>query len=296
MGRAGGVTNNAVVGYDNSDWYDVLVDECKAIITEAVFNSRWALVEGYHQLGERIVNETNLDRKEVYGKKILQGLAKSIGVGERTLYYAVQFYDKYPSLDMLPDGKNISWNKIITKYLPAPKKLDTPPLPDGQWDVIYADPPWRYEFSKTDNRKIENHYPTMSLDEICELKVGELATTPDAVLFMWATSPKLEEALKVINSWGFTYRTCMVWIKDKIGMGYYARQQHELLLIAMRGSVPVPEPKNRVSSVLHSPRLEHSKKPENYYEIIERMYPEYKKIELFSRQERDGWDSWGNQV
>ena len=164
-----------------------------------------------------------------------------------------------------------------------------------KYPIIYADPPWQYEHSKTDNRKIENQYPTMSLDEICEMKVGELAT-PDAVLFMWATSPKLEEALRVISSWGFTYRTNMVWIKDRIGMGYYARQQHELLLIATRGSVPVPEPENRVSSVLHSPRLEHSKKPEQYYETIERMYPEYKKIELFSRNQYDGWESWGNQT
>jgi N6-adenosine-specific RNA methylase IME4 len=164
-----------------------------------------------------------------------------------------------------------------------------------KYPIIYADPPWQYEHSKTDNRKIENQYPTMSLNEICEENVDELAT-PDAVLFLWATSPKLDEAMRVIEAWGFTYRTNMVWVKDKIGMGYYARQQHELLLIATRGNVPVPEPENRVSSVIHSPRLEHSEKPERFYEIIEEMYPEYSKKELFSRKERDGWDAWGNQV
>ncbi len=114
------------VGYDDGDWYEVLVEECKAIITEAVFNSRWSMVDGYHRLGERIVTENNLDREEVYGKKILSGLSKSIGVGERTLYRAVQFYEKYPRLDMLPSGKNISWNKIITQYLPEKSKEQEP--------------------------------------------------------------------------------------------------------------------------------------------------------------------------
>jgi len=109
-----------VVGEDTTDWYQSLVDDCKAIITEAVFNSRWALVEGYHMLGERIATENNLERSEIYGKKILTGLSKSLDTSERTLYRAIQFYEKYPDLDNLPEGKNISWNKIITKYLSKP--------------------------------------------------------------------------------------------------------------------------------------------------------------------------------
>ena len=90
-----------------SKWYEALVEDCKDIITEAIFTSRWALVEGYHQLGERIVTENNLDRKEIYGKNILTRVAKSIGIPERTLYYAIQFYEKYPKLDTVPEGKNI---------------------------------------------------------------------------------------------------------------------------------------------------------------------------------------------
>jgi len=170
-------------------------------------------------------------------------------------------------------------------------ELDT----SKRYSVIYADPPWRYEHSKTDNRKVENHYPTMALADIQSLPVSELAT-PDAVLFLWATSPKLAEAMTVIEKWGFTYRTCMVWVKDRIGMGYYARQRHELLLIAVRGSLPVPESANRHDSVVESPRLKHSKKPDVFYEIIEAMYPEYGKIELFSRNRREGWARWGNQT
>jgi len=120
--------------------------------------------------------------------------------------------------------------------------------------------------------------------------------TPDAVLFLWATSPKVAESLRVIDAWGFTYRTCMVWVKDQIGMGYYARQRHELLLIASKGEPPVPEPANRPDSVVNAPRAEHSAKPPVFYELIERMYPEFPKIELFCREPREGWASWGNQV
>lgn len=163
------------------------------------------------------------------------------------------------------------------------------------YPIVYADPPWRYEHSKTDNRQIENHYPTMTLDEICALPVGDIATD-DSVLFLWTTSPKLAESMRVIESWGHVYRTCIVWDKERIGMGYYARQQHELLLIATRGAVPVPEPSNRPNSVVRVRRdNEHSQKPQEFYELIERMYPELPKIELFARNRRDGWAVWGNQ-
>ena len=100
----------------------------------------------------------------------------------------------------------------------------------------------------------------------------------------------------MVKAWGFTYRTNMVWDKEQIGMGYYARQQHELLLIATRGDLPVPEPSNRPASVLRSSRTQHSRKPDEYYTIIEAMYPEYRRIELFSRNRRDGWAAWGNQA
>jgi N6-adenosine-specific RNA methylase IME4 len=164
------------------------------------------------------------------------------------------------------------------------------------YPIVYVDPPWRYEYSPTDNREIENHYPTMTLEEICLLPVAEIAT-PDSVLFLWTTSPKLAESMQVIEAWGYAYKTCMVWDKERMGMGYYARQQHELLLIATRGAVPVPEPANRPASVIRARRdNEHSAKPAEFYEVIERMYPDLPKIELFARGRRAGWAAWGNQA
>jgi N6-adenosine-specific RNA methylase IME4 len=168
----------------------------------------------------------------------------------------------------------------------------------GKFAVIYADPPWRYEHAPMggDNRSIERQYPTMHLDEICALPVGDIAND-DSVLFLWATSPKLEECMQVINAWGFEHRTTMVWVKDQIGMGYFARQRHELLLIARRGELPMPPPEARPDSVVEAPRMEHSAKPPIFYEIIDRMYPGVRKIELFARGEpRAEWTTWGNQV
>ena len=165
--------------------------------------------------------------------------------------------------------------------------------PSGEYSVIYADPPWRYEYSQSESREIENQYPTMDLDSICNLAVP---AADDCVLFLWATSPKLEDAMRVIDSWGFTYRTCAIWDKQKIGMGYYFRQQHELLLVATKGSPPVSDPSDRVSSVISAPRGEHSRKPEIIYEVIESMYHGRPMVELFCREPREGWAVWGNEV
>ncbi|WP_434664761.1 MT-A70 family methyltransferase [Paraburkholderia sp. A3BS-1L] len=163
-----------------------------------------------------------------------------------------------------------------------------------RYPVLYVDPPWRYEHVKTESRAIENQYPTMSLEEIKALPVAEIAFD-DCVLFMWATSPKLAEAFEVLTAWGFTYRTCAVWDKQKIGMGYYFRQQHELLLVATRGDPIVPEPYARAPSVFSYPRAEHSAKPVECYAMIEAMYPELPRLEMFARLSRGGWDAWGNQ-
>jgi N6-adenosine-specific RNA methylase IME4 len=145
------------------------------------------------------------------------------------------------------------------------------------------------------SRSIENHYPTMTLEEICALPVAQLATD-DALLYLWATAPKLAECLKVIETWGFEYRTNIVWDKELIGTGYHARNQHELLLIAKRGEIPPPPAGQQPASIYRERRTEHSAKTTFFYELIEVAYPQLPKIELFSRSPRAGWDAWGNQA
>jgi len=99
-----------------------------------------------------------------------------------------------------------------------------------------------------------------------------------------------------MEAWGFDYRTNIVWVKDRDGMGYYVRQRHEMLLIGIRGRLPVPKPADRSSSVFEAPRGVHSAKPEGAYEIIERMYPDLPRVELFARRRRPGWEAWGHEA
>ena len=168
------------------------------------------------------------------------------------------------------------------------------PLPTGaKFPVIYADPPWRFESGFSD-RSIENHYPTMTLDEICEMPVGDLATK-DAVLFMWVTVPHLINARRVLDAWGFEYKSHAMWDKQITGTGYWFFNQHEILIVATRGSFPAPDPLDKARSVYSEERGKHSAKPEYYYDLIERMTPDMPRIELFARSPRRGWSVWGNQ-
>ena len=175
-------------------------------------------------------------------------------------------------------------------------RCNTPLSASVRYPIIYADPPWRYENPPigASSRSIENHYPTMTLEEICALPVADMAT-PAAMLYLWATAPKLPECLQVVEAWGFEYRTHMVWDKVHIGMGYHARSQHELLLICRRGDIPPPEAGTQPASIYREARGEHSAKPAFFAEMIESAYPGLPKIELFCRAPRPGWAVWGNQ-
>lgn len=172
------------------------------------------------------------------------------------------------------------------------EEQDAGDLPPGPFTIIYADPPWRYDYSPTNSRKIENQYETASLEEICDLDIESIAAK-NCLLYLWSTNPKLSEAFQVIEAWGFEYRTNMVWVKDRSGMGYYARQRHELLLICAIGNPVPPADRKRPDSVIEAPRGEHSAKPECVYEMIESLYGKTRKIELFSRKQRAGWKNWG---
>jgi N6-adenosine-specific RNA methylase IME4 len=133
----------------------------------------------------------------------------------------------------------------------------------------------------------------MSIEEICALNVP---CSENSVLYLWATTPKLQEALRVMSAWGFSYKTSAVWDKQILGMGYWFRGQHELLLVGVRGKFSPPEQSTRLSSVFSIRRERHSKKPAHIRNCIKEWFPNAKRLELFAREQSEGWDVWGNQV
>lgn len=169
-----------------------------------------------------------------------------------------------------------------------------------KYNIIYADPPWRYKQAKGKG-VAENHYPTMHLKDICNLPIDAISNK-DSVLFLWATFPMLKEALKVMASWGFTFKTVsFVWVKQNksgngyfFGLGYWTLSNAEICLLGVKG-----RPK-RVSKKVHqlivSPVEGHSKKPDIARNRIVELMGDLPRIELFARQRAAGWDVWGNEV
>ena len=198
--------------------------------------------------------------------------------------------------ELLQKAKNLSRSDLREEFR---QKRATPELPEGKYNVIYADPPWPYEehgVSVSENYGgATQHYPTMTIEQIRDLPVKDLATD-NSTLFIWVTSPKLNQVWEIINSWGFEYKTSFVWDKVKHNFGYYNSVRHELLLVCGRGS-STPEIAELFDSVQTIERTEkHSEKPEEFRKIIETLYPSAKKIELFAREKHEGWEVWGDEV
>ena len=164
--------------------------------------------------------------------------------------------------------------------------------------MVLGDPPWEYN-DKADTGAVqgggaEHHYPSMSIDELCALEIKAIVDQ-DAVLFLWVTSPLLIECRPVIGAWGFSYRSSFVWDKVKHNMGHYNSVRHELLLICGRGACAPVSP-TLYDSVQVIERTGHSEKPEWFRQMIDDLYPEGKRIELFARGTVPAhWDTWGNE-
>ena len=173
-----------------------------------------------------------------------------------------------------------------------------------KYSVIYADPPWAFKTysEKGKGRSAERHYPTMSKEDIQNLPVRKIAAD-NSMLFLWTTAPCLIEGIELITAWGFTYKTvAFTWVKqnkknDKIftGMGYYTRSNAEYCLLATKGKI-LERKSHSVSSAVISHIERHSQKPAEVREKIVRLLGDIPRIELFARQQADGWDCWGNEI
>lgn len=169
------------------------------------------------------------------------------------------------------------------------------------YSIIYADPPWDYDNRIQHNGKETTgsaiyHYPTMKIDEIKKLNVASLCEK-DCLLFMWSSSPHLPQAIDLMQSWGFEYKTiAFVWDKQRVNPGYYTMSQVEVCLVGKKGNIPSPRGARNIKQFLSQMRGRHSAKPSEVRDRIVEMFPTQRKVELFAREEVEGWDRWGNEV
>jgi len=174
----------------------------------------------------------------------------------------------------------------------------------GRFSTIVIDPPWRFD-NRTGKMAPEHRrlrrYPTMSMEEIANLPVGEHAETPSH-LYLWVPNALLLDGLQIMRAWGFTYKTNIVWYKirkdggpDGRGVGFYFRNVTELLLFGVKGRLRTLKPGRTQVNILPMRKREHSRKPDEIYAIIEACSPgPY--LELFARDRREGWTAWGDEV
>lgn len=233
--------------------------------------------------------------------RAVEKASKTANVPERKIKQALAVHRADPVLAQKVLSGEVTLTKA-TQEVKKQKHAETlkgqQALPSDKYRVIYADPPWFYGDSREGLSSATGataHYPTMAIDELCNLRIRDLADD-NAVLFMWVTSPLLEECFAVIKAWGFKYKASFIWDKVAHNLGHYNSVRHELLLICTRGSC-LPDSSKLIDSVQSIEKTrKHSEKPEAFRAIINTMYTSGRKIELFARGKIEGWESWGNEA
>jgi N6-adenosine-specific RNA methylase IME4 len=221
---------------------------------------------------------------------------EKIKSGESSFNQAYQEIKKTEKKEKLQEKKKQYEERIKTKN-ETEFKVDIFNTSE-KFRVIYADPAWSYN-DKQDTPQLggaAKHYDTMSIKQICELPVKQISEN-DSVLFLWVTSPLLEDAFTVINSWGFKYKTSFVYDKIKHNMGHYNSVRHEFLLVCTKGNC-LPDNKKLYDSVQSIERNDnHSEKPIEFLNIIDDLYNFGNKLEMFCRNiKKTNWYGWGNEI
>ncbi len=201
----------------------------------------------------------------------------------------------------LKSAKSSALSKTILKPTADPAPFS--PLPNDEFEIIYADPPWDYKGQlqhagkgSGDSGGAVRHYQTMTLSELKRLEVSRIAAD-NSLLFMWATNPHLDQAIELGKAWGFAWATvAFVWDKIKANPGFYTMSQCELCLVFKRGKIPGPRGARNIRQLVSEKRDRHSQKPKEVRARIDAMFPSLRKIELFARDCDNGWHAWGLEV
>lgn len=197
----------------------------------------------------------------------------------------------------LMQGDNI----LSLKKLPE-NSIDSIVTENKKYDIIYADPAWQYDSGRNLGKKSlldgksNSHYGTMTIDELKKLPICNI-TSDDCLLFMWVVSPKLDLCIDVLKEWGFKYVTiAFIWHKQRTNPGSYTMSECEICIVGKKGKIPTPRGSRKERQFLTELRTKHSKKPDEIRDRITKMFPDQNKVELFARQNYNGWDAWGNEV
>lgn len=237
------------------------------------------------------VSHDTIAKVEKIQKQATPEIKKAVKSGEMSINQAYQATRR--------EEKKAEVQKRIDDYAKVQTGVIDIKQADKKYNIVYADPPWRYW--ESGNKNQSEHYTTMTIEDICKLPVKDIVAD-DSVLFLWVTYPILQEAFKVIEAWGFKYSTAgFVWVKKNktadtpfFGCGAWTRANSELCLIATRGHIQRLDA--TISQVIESPIEEHSKKPDITRDLIERLVGKLPRVELFCRHPADGWDVWGNEA
>ena len=265
-------------------------------------------VDAYFAIGEALLAARNaLPSNEAFGSWMR---AQEFGFTRQWAHVLRQAAEMRPQVELalssqLADGRTPNLDKAVKQVRAAigSGRRERPdlkvigndgmahvdePTPDV-FSAIVIDPPWRYDNVAT-RGAAEDHYPTMSLEELAAL---ELPAADDAHLYMWVTNGFLREGFDLLDQWGFTYKTILTWCKPQIGMGNWFRNTTEHVLFGVRGKLPTL--RNDVPTHFVADRTRHSAKPESFYDLVESCSPG-PWLEMFARRRRFGWHVWGNEA
>jgi N6-adenosine-specific RNA methylase IME4 len=207
------------------------------------------------------------------------------GIDFRELAKCVFFYRRFPNKDYPIQP----WRELRSPLsLPANIPL---PLPPGTFDLIVMDPPWPYgtHYDK-DRWRGGSPYPEMSIEELRSLQIP---ASDDSVLWLWTTNAFMHEAYHLLEAWGFEPKTILTWVKDKMGLGVWLRGITEHCILAAKGSPDIKL--TNETTVLYGERREHSRKPEEFYRLLQELCPAKRRLDMFSREKREGWEQYGDE-
>ena len=278
----------------NNEWFkinDTTVAVIKAFIPNADFSNVGKVNSNAEVAKKFNISPATLAKVQKIEAKAPEKIKEQIKTGEISINQAYQSIRRLEKVEAVEEK--------IAEHSETPTGSIDIYNTDKKYNIIYADPAWKYFESGNKNQSL--HYNTMTIEEICKLPVKDIADK-DCILFLWVTFPILQECFKVMESWGFEYSTCgFNWIKKNknadsnfFGCGSWTRANSELCLIATKGSITRLDA--TISQVIETPIEEHSKKPVIVYDLIEKLVGKLPRIELFCRQPHEGWDCFGNEI